>query len=385
MRVFLNDQVLVFCFSNGKKGSVSYTLQTSFRRYIVLVALSCIWSFGLAQDSLAHVKTAAGQRRFFSESSFWNQPIPENPEIDPQNKHYIQLLKKECSGAFFRINLTSWTIPVYDIYEKTPRFVVKKYYMTKEEQQEWNTKRAAYGHGAAFDQEPIPIPLEAQADPQGDAHCALVDWKNGIAWDMWGLFKTSDGSWKSKTGMKYSIDGDGAFSIKDFKIKNGESIHYFGPSRAAGVPATAGLIMYDEIVSGEIKHKLACATRVNAYQEHVFPAIWTDGFIVGGIPEGVVIQLDPKLDLSKFNLTPEEIVLAKAMQQYGMVVSDVAGSNTLYGEGLWGHSGKSWNGKLRAVGGISSIPLDNYRVLKINNRIKKGDSYTKIKHDHGMW
>ncbi|MBC7845625.1 MAG: hypothetical protein H7Y10_03940 [Flavobacterium sp.] len=330
-------------------------------------------------------KNSAEQRRFFAASSFWNQPIPENPEIDPQNKHFITLLKREYSGAFFRINLTSWTIPVYDVDDTTPRFVVKKYALSEEEKKQWNTKRDTYGHGEAFDKEPIPIPLEAQADPQGDAHCALVDWKNGIGWDMWGLFKNSDGSWTSKTGMKYSIDGDGIFSIKPFKIKNGESIHYFGPSRAAGVPATAGLIMYDEIVSGEINHKLACATRVNAYQEHVYPAIWTDGFIIGGIPEGAVIQLDPALDLSKFDLTPEEIVVAKAMQKYGMVVSDIAGSNTLYGEGLWSHPEKTWEEKLRGIGGISTIPLDHYRVLKINNRIKKGDSYTKIMHDHGMW
>jgi hypothetical protein len=364
---------------------IAKTEIVSLHRLLLIAMLGLFGFTSIAQDSTVKAKAAAEQRRFFSETSFWNQPIPDNPEIDPQNDHFVQLLKKECSGAFFRINLTSWTIPVYDVDETTPRFVVKKYYMSKEEQKQWNTKRAAYGHGAAFDKDSVPIPLEAQADPQGDAHCALVDWKNGVAWDMWGLFKNNDGSWTSKTGMKYSIDGEGIFSVKDFKIKNGESIHYFGPSRAAGVPATAGLIMYNEIMSGEVKHKLACATRVNAYQEHVFPAIWTDGFIIGGIPEGAVIQLDPALDLSKFNLTAEEIVLAKAMQKYGMVVSDIAGSNTLYGEGLWGHPEKSWSGKLRGVGGISNIPLDHYRVLKINDKIKKGDTYTKIMHDHGMW
>ena len=326
------------------------------------------------------------QQRFFSESSFWNQPIPVNPEIDPQNDHFIELLKMECTGPFFKINLKSWTIPVYDVNENTPRFKVKNHFLSKEEQEKWNTKRAAYGHGQEFDIEPVPIPLDAQADPQADAHCALVDWKNRVAWDMWGLTKNSDGSWTSNTGMKYSIDGDGYFPVSRFKIKNGESIHYFGPSRAAGVPALAGLIMYAEIEAGEIKHKLACATRVNAYQEHVYPAIWTDGFIIGGIPEGSVIQLDPNLDLTAFNLFPEELVIAKAMQKYGMVVVDIAGANTLYGEGLWGHPQKSWDGKVREIdGGISSIPVNHYRILKIENRIKKGDSYTKIMHDRGLW
>jgi hypothetical protein len=52
--------------------------------------------------------------------------------------------------------------------------------------------------------------------------------------------------------------------------------------------------------AGEIRHKIAAASRFCAYKEFVFPAAWTDGFTEGGIPEGTVIQLDPSLDLSKF-------------------------------------------------------------------------------------
>jgi hypothetical protein len=352
--------------------------------YAVAAGLQ-VQSISVQDEQISKADTTE-DRRFFSPSSFWNQPIAENPQIDPRNDHFILLLKKECTGPFFKINLKAWTIPIYNVDEATPTFSVKRHYLSKEEQKKWNTTRETYGHGREFESEPVPIPYDAQADPLEDAHCALVDWKNGIAWDMWGLAKNSDGSWTSKTGMRYSINGDGAFDTKQFNIKNGESIHYYGPSRAAGVPAIAGLIMYHEIVKGEINHKLACATRVNAYQEHVFPALWTDGFIKGGIPEGSVIQLDPALDLSKFNLFPEERVIAKAMQQYGMVVVDIAGANTLYGEGLWSKPGKTWDGKVREInGGISSIPLENYRVLKINNRVKKGDSYTKIMHDQGLW
>jgi hypothetical protein len=326
-------------------------------------------------------------QRFFADESFWNQPLPANPEIDPQNDHFISLMKKEPTGPFFRINLVAWTIPVYDVDNTTPRFKVNLHYLSDEEKIKWNTDKTTYGHGKEFAAEPVPIPADAQADPMEDAHCALIDWKNKVAWDMWGLKKNSDGSWTSKTGMKYRIDGSGVFNPKDFAVKDGQSIHYYGPSRAAGVPAIAGLIMYNEVQKGEINHKLACATRANAYKEHTYPAIWTDGFITGGIPEGSIIQLDPDLDLSKFNLLPGEIAVAKAQQKYGMVVVDIAGSNTLYGEGLWGHPGKSWDGVLREMngGGISSIPLENYRVLKIKNRIPKGDSYTKILNDAGKW
>lgn len=324
--------------------------------------------------------------RFFSDTSFWNQPLPENPEIDPHSDHFLTLLKKEPTGPFFKINLKAWTIPVYDVDSTTPRFRIQQHFLTDAEKERWNTNKETYGHGKEFDAELVPIPIDAQADPMEDAHCALIDRKNRVAWDMWGLKKNDDGTWTSKTGMKYSLDGKGVFNTEDFSVKDGESVHHYGPSRAAGVPAIAGLIMYDEVRAGEINHKLACATRANAYKEFTFPAIWTDGFIEGGIPEGSVIQLDPKLDLSKFDLLPGEITLAKAMQKYGLVIVDIAAANTLYGEGLWGHPGKAWDGLLREIdGGISSIPLDNYRVLKIENRTHKGDSYTKLLNDVGKW
>jgi hypothetical protein len=177
---------------------------------------------------------------------------------------------------------------------------------------------------------------------------------------MWGLRQNQDGSWTSKTGMKYPLDGEGVFRTEDFDIINGESVHFHGPSRASGVPAIAGLIMFDEVASGRIEHKLACATRFNAKQEFVFPATWTDGLVPGGIPEGAVIQLDPELDLDQFDLWPGELVVAKALQEYGMVVVDVAGGSPIYAEGLWGHPEKSWTAILREWdGGINSIPYEH--------------------------
>ena len=97
------------------------------RKGLLVLAIGCYGFSSTAQEVSTNKKTPAQQRRFFSNTSFWNQPIPKNPEIDPQNDHFIKLLKREYSGAFFRINLTSWTIPVYDVDETTPRFVVKKY------------------------------------------------------------------------------------------------------------------------------------------------------------------------------------------------------------------------------------------------------------------
>ena len=301
-------------------------------------------------------------KRFFSENSFWNQPLPEKVEIDPKSDHYISLLKKDHSNKNFGINLEKYTIPIYEVDSTVPLVKVG------------NHPGFNFRHHPDFDKMGVPIPTNFKPSPGSDQHATILDWKRKLAWDMFLVEKDSSGNWVSCTGIVVPLDGSGVFNHADFAVKDDESIHQYGPSRAAGVPSFAGTIMYDEIKEGKIKHKLSCALRFVALKEYVYPAIWTDGNFKGGVPEGSIIQLDPKLDLSKFDLLPGEIVVAKALQEYGAVVVDFAAGNVLYGEGLWIYPDKSWKGILRDWdGGISSIPLENYKVLKNTNIQKGGD------------
>lgn len=318
--------------------------------------------------------TGVVNKQFFSNSSFWNTPIAENAETDPKSDYFIKLLENEPRKNYFGMNLDKWTIPVYEVTDTTPKYKIGLYHLTPREKAGWKTSRQTFGHGAAFANDSVPIPALATPDRETDSHMALVDYKNRVAWDMWGLKKNADGSWQSKTGMKYSLDGDGTFTSENIQPMDGESIHFHGPSRAPGVPAIAGLIMYDEVKAGEIRHKLAFCSRFAALQEFTYPAIWTDGFLKNGLPQGAVLQLDPKLDLSAFNLLPGELVVAKAMQKYGMVLVDWGGGQAIYAEGLWAQPGKSWNGVLRTSGGIGDIPYKNFRVIKMGEIVKKGDS-----------
>jgi hypothetical protein len=312
-------------------------------------------------------------RRFFADTSFWNQPLSVAPAIDPRNDHFIALLKQEPSGGF-GINLHKWTIPVYEVDSTTPRVRVAKHTLTAEEREIWRSDRETFGHGPGFD-DGVPIPKAALPDPEEDAHFAVVDWKAMRAWDTWGFRIRPDGTFESNTGMTYALDGEGVFRTSDFAVKDGESIHFHGPSRAAGVPAIAGLILHDEVLAGEIRHKLACAIRFPALQEFVWPAAWTDGPVKDGIPEGAVIQLDPDLDLSAFDLLPGERVVARAMQRYGMVLVDYAGGSTLYGEGLWGSPTRSWKGILRDHDtGLDRIGAEHYRVLRLPPVTRRGDA-----------
>ncbi len=320
-------------------------------------------------------------RRFFSDESFWNQPIPSDAETDPDNGKWIAMLESEPTGNNIGINTTKWTIPIFEVDSTTPVYDVKLHYLSPRQKENWATQREHFGHGPGYS--PVPIPGEARPDPQEDAHIALIDRQRGLAWDAWGMRRLPDSTWESNTGMKYNLYGSGVFNTEDLGVENGESVHFHGPGRAAGVPVIAGLIMYNEVKAGEIRHKLAMACRYSALQEFVYPAAWTDGYTPGGIPEGAIIQLDPDLDLARFQLTEGEITVARALQKYGAVIVDVAQGNPLYAENLNYDSSRSWEGILREWdGGINSIPVSNYRVLRVKNPVFKGDARSR---SQGYW
>lgn len=316
-------------------------------------------------------------RRFFSDDSFWNQPIPAHAEVDPRTERWVRLLESEPTEKSFIVNCEQWTIPVYEVDAATPLVKIGHVALSPADKVHWHTDRDRFGHGPGFDL--VPLPATASPDPKADSHLAVVDWQRRLVWDMWALSRNPDGTWKSATGMVYAADGPGVFSTAAIGVRDGESVHFHGPSRAAGVPAVAGLIMYDEVAAGEIRHKIAAASRFCAFREFVFPAAWTDGFTEDGIPEGTVIQLDPDLDLSRFKLTREERIVCVALQRYGMVLVDIAEGQPIYAEGLWGHPGKSWKGKLpHGVGGISAIPFRSFRMLKSGPVVRMGDGRSKF-------
>jgi hypothetical protein len=298
-------------------------------------------------------------RRFFAADSFWNTPIERRPAIDPASDKWIDMLIRNEAEPNFWINTNAYAIPVYGVDDATPRRQVRS------GTNPYSPKASC--HSASFEN-PVPIPddavPDAGADGQSDGHAAFIDYAKGKVWDMLVARKHADGSWEAQSAITYPLDGPGVFDRADFAVQDGESIHLYGPCRAAGVPIIAGLIMRAEIEAGRIEHKLAFATWWNEERKYVWPATWTDGFTPGGPLEGGVIQLDPSLDLKALDLSPAGLVIARALQEYGAVNVDIAGGNVLYAEGLYGKAGRrSWKGLLDS-GALRGIDLRHYRFLR---------------------
>lgn len=318
------------------------------------------------------------KQRPFSEESFWNQPIAKNAQTDADSGRLCQLLKEWSGGQGFHINLFEWTIPVFEADAQTPRQHVRR----KIEQcshargfvkasKPYLHANHPHGHHASV-KAGIPLPLKAQTDGQEDAHLCVIDREAGIVYDMWQAQVDANGQWSTNSAVGYRWDGDGVFDKAEFEaMHNDESVHLYGPCRASGVPALAGLITHAEIEAGWIPHKLAYACECPALQEYVYPAMWTDGWLPAGVPEGSLLQLNPNVDLNRFKLSPAAKTIAQALQIYGAVLVDYAGSVTLYGEYLPEDGSKHWNGLLGEED-LHAIGFENFRVLQMPQRQCQG-------------
>ncbi len=318
--------------------------------------------------------------RFFSDDSYWNQPIPDDSPIAPETDRWVRFLEQSSREPGFYLSLRRWTLPIYETKPDTKWVTIKRRFHEPFAEAQYLYRHSKYllearpdhpvGFGEGFGPT-IPMPEDAVPDAMTDGHLSIIDRERNKVWDLWGARRNDDGTWSTWSGITYPLDGPGTFDPKRFAISNGETIHLYGPCRASGTPSIAGITRYDEVLSGRIEHKLSFATRFAGLLAHCFPATWTDGGILGGIPEGITMQLDPTLDLSTLGLNDGARVIATAMQEYGAVLIDVCLGSTIGAENLNGHASKSWDGILDERD-LNAIPFEHFRFIQPATIVEKG-------------
>ncbi len=94
---------------------------------------------------------------------------------------------------------------------------------------------------------------------------------------------------------------------------------------AAGLPILPGLVRYDEVVEqGEIRHALAFTVGDTAHS-YVAPATHSSGKSTAQFapPMGLRVRLRADFDLSRYQ--GSSLVVLRALQKYGMFLTDNAG------------------------------------------------------------
>jgi hypothetical protein len=142
-------------------------------------------------------------------------------------------------------------------------------------------------------------------------------------WEMWIVNRDPSGThWSACWGGR----------ITHASRSNGVFPHPYGVA-ASGLSYLASTIKVSELQAGHIDHALAVAVLSAAPQ--VRPANRSDGggTIDGGsIPEGTRFRLKRSVNVMRLGLPPAGVVIARALQTYGMIVTDQAGAVVLEAE-----------------------------------------------------
>jgi hypothetical protein len=255
--------------------------------------------------------------------------------VDPNSSAMVAGL----SGEQFQMSTGMWTVPVYYADASTPRHDVPI--------------TAGWTEFSSLPN--VPVPPNAKPDPSDDAHLTIIDRSKGCVYDFWGA-SGSGGNLSAKLGNAMPSDSTG--------IDPGGL-----GARASGFSGAAGLVTYDDMKRGSIDHALVFAYPKTRSGGPVSPATKSDGQTGGddAIPQGARLRLDPSINLGSLGLNRYELMIARALQQYGMILGDTSGGFTIYAQHPQSVPGGSYGGLLpdNTWVDLSKIPTNKLQVMKM--------------------
>lgn len=160
---------------------------------------------------------------------------------------------------------------------------------------------------------PYPIPpdppIEGGPQSDGDRHVLVLDQDRCRLFELFNAFPQPDGSWIADAGA--------IFDLRSHALRTDT----WTSADAAGLPVLPGLVRYDEVASGEIRHALRF-TAPRTRKAHVWPARHDASSRTepNFPPMGQRFRLRGDFDESDF--APEIQVILRALKKYGMMLAD---------------------------------------------------------------
>ncbi|MBL9149760.1 MAG: hypothetical protein JNM94_13805 [Phycisphaerae bacterium] len=241
----------------------------------------------------------------FPANNIWNVPIDTLP-VDPSSDAYIATIGTSVGvhpdfGTFYRGAPIG--IPFVVVPFDQPLVDV------------------SFEYDSESDPGPYPIPpnppIEGGPDSDGDRHILIVqlgaDGEPCTLHELYAAYPAKDGAWTAGSGARWDLSS------------NALRPDGWTSADAAGLPILPGLVRYDEVASGEIRHALRF-TCVQTRKAHVWPARHDASSSTNPArpPMGQRFRLKSSVNVGDFPVEVRPIV--EAMKTYGIILAD-NGSN----------------------------------------------------------
>ncbi|MHB8531126.1 MAG: DUF4124 domain-containing protein [Solirubrobacteraceae bacterium] len=252
--------------------------------------------------------------RLFSATSFYNAQLPASAPLAPNSAQIVGAFMHQLAANQGKvvINTTQWSTPVYTVGPSAPTVAMVG---------QSSICPRPEGVFSGFQAQIEAVPIPANALPAAGSDKEVVIWQPSTKqlWELWRVAK-ENGRWSACWGGRIA---DATASSGSFEAPYGAA--------ASGLSLLGGQIHLEDLEHGHVNHALELLLPHTAAGEFVWPADRTDGAAKGGdaIAEGTRLRLPSSLDLSTLHLSPSGLAIATAIQRYGMIVADTAGSVAL--------------------------------------------------------
>jgi hypothetical protein len=199
---------------------------------------------------------------------------------------------------------------------------------------------------------PYPIPpdppIEGGPASTGDRHVLVVDQDRCVLYELFYAWPNPDGSWHAGSGA--------VFDLRSNALRPAG----WTSADAAGLPILPGLVRYDEIAAGEIRHALRF-TAPRTQRAYVWPARHYASSLTDPAlpPMGQRFRLKGAFDVSGFS--SEVQVILTALKRYGMMLAD--NGSAWYVSGV---PDSRWNDE-DLVDALRLVPGDAFEAVDVSS------------------
>jgi hypothetical protein len=175
----------------------------------------------------------------------------------------------------------------------------------------------AFDYDDQSDPGPYPIPPDAPIEggpaSGGDRHVLVLDRDACVLYELYAAYPQPDGSWAAGSGA--------VFDLRSYALRPAT----WTSADAAGLAILPGLVRYEEVAAGEIRHAIRFTASLTQ-RAFVWPARHQASWSTDPArpPMGQRFRLKAAFDVTPF--PPQVRVILQAMKTYGIILAD-NGSN----------------------------------------------------------
>jgi hypothetical protein len=254
--------------------------------------------------------------RAFRDRSWWNTAVPANAPHDPNEARILDYLSTAPDSGHGCLRLAGaqhnkWGQPTYWSQPGDPEYAVK-----------------GLDDDAPPELEHQRIPTGAEGADNSDGTMTVYDLDRGyVALLTDAHYDATADRWSASGATVTYVDSNGLLAT------TGKSDDPRNIGSHRGNNGATSYVRFDMVRAGEVRNVLKIAAGPELADRAVFPMTASDGDVkdpsVGAPPEGLRLRLKPSIDLSDLGMHPEALVIAQAMQKYGVYIGDSGGTTAL--------------------------------------------------------